>query len=460
MKFCPNCGNEVNEQLKFCPNCGNSLTGEIPQNPQIESKPIQQSGVVVQQPVKKKNSGLGIASFIMSLTVILAPIALILSIIALITSKGKKKGLAIAALIISGIICVAAFGAAKTRGLSTTSYSQHESISQSITDTIGNSSNSGISSSSGTTYSTPIKETEKELFTVSSKSTGMKLNEIGKDKSFYVSVLGVRSSDKLETAVNNYSEEIPEGKEVLYIFVEVYNNSKKTENYSSDNISAYADSIQAEKPDTYFLVGIDGYKSMSSYKMDAGRKAMILKAVIVNKGWQELTVFANDLSWKVTPEDVSNEFSYKTVLDTKDASSVNKEGDVVYSGKYELVYDGFEFYTVTNMFIGDKVYAVFKYTLKNQGESTIDYSMVGYSMRGYINNRLTDDASYTLNDTVNGYTNVFDVDEIKSGMSSKIYIAFELEAAETNNISTFESVSMTYDAGYITSEVLGTVRAK
>ena len=45
-------------------------------------------------------------------------------------------------------------------------------------------------------------------------------------------------------------------------------------------------------------------------------------------------------------------------------------------------------------------------------------------------------------------------------MSSKLHIAFELEGAERNNVSTFESVSMTYDAGYITSEILATVRTK
>lgn len=459
MKFCPNCGSEITEQLKFCPNCGNSLSVETTQKQQTASEPAQQPVVIIQPPIKKKNSGLGITSFILSLTIILAPIALILSIIALITSKGKKKGLAIAALIISGLVCLVVFGATKASS-SSTSNNQHESVSQSLTNTTKSPSNSGSSSSSSASHNTPVKETEKELFTVSLKSTGMKLGEIGKDKSFYVSVLGVRSSDKLETAINNYSEDIPAGKEVLYVFVEAYNNSKKTASYSRDNISVYADSVQAEKPDTNFLVGIDGYKAMSSYKMDAGRKAMVLKAVVVNKGWQELTVFANDLSWKVTPEEVSKEFSYKTVLDIKDASPVNKEGEIVYSGKYELVYDGFEFYTYTNMFSGDKVYAVFKYTLKNKGESTIDYNMVGYSMRGYINNRLIDDASYTLNDTVSGYTNVFDVDEIKPGMSSKLYIAFELETAEITNVTTFESVSMTYDAGYITSEVLATVRAK
>lgn len=42
MKFCPNCGKEVNENFNVCPNCGTNLKGNINQTNQNVSNQINQ----------------------------------------------------------------------------------------------------------------------------------------------------------------------------------------------------------------------------------------------------------------------------------------------------------------------------------------------------------------------------------------------------------------------------------
>ncbi len=102
MKYCTNCGKENEDQVKFCSACGK----EFGEN-------ATEEGVVAVQPVfqvkPKKNSGMAIAGFVLSLVgVLIIPILFgalgcAFSGVGLAqTSKGalKGKGLAIAGLII------------------------------------------------------------------------------------------------------------------------------------------------------------------------------------------------------------------------------------------------------------------------------------------------------------------------------------------------------------------------
>jgi len=37
MKYCPNCGKEVSEDIKFCPNCGKDMTSNSNNNEQVQN---------------------------------------------------------------------------------------------------------------------------------------------------------------------------------------------------------------------------------------------------------------------------------------------------------------------------------------------------------------------------------------------------------------------------------------
>ena len=86
-KFCPNCGNEVDEKAVICPKCGVSM-----EEPKTE----------------KQSNGMAVAGFILSF--FFALLGLIFSIIGLNKSKttNSGRGLSIAGIIISIISMVLA----------------------------------------------------------------------------------------------------------------------------------------------------------------------------------------------------------------------------------------------------------------------------------------------------------------------------------------------------------------
>ena len=123
---------------------------------------------------------------------------------------------------------------------------------------------------------------------------------------------------------------------------------------------------------------------------------------------------------------------------------------VLDSGKHGIEYKGFEMYHKDNLIYGDVAYAVFKYTLTNTSDDAWDTNLIGYKMRAYQNNYLLNDATYTLDDKIDGFINIYNVDKIESGMSANVYVAFEVDDVS-------EGLYMIYDAGYITSDLKGTV---
>ena len=91
-----------------------------------------------------------------------------------------------------------------------------------------------------------------------------------------------------------------------------------------------------------------------------------------------------------------------------------------------------------------------KFTINNTGNNPIDYSLAGYEMTAYQDNYYIGTASYGLDDKIDGYINIYNIDKIESGMSANIYVAFE----------SFESggdLYMVYDDGYVSNDVKGTV---
>lgn len=111
---CQKCGTETDS--KFCPECGAPITQ---QQESTYSGPIYGSSNSSYQ--KKKHSGLGIASFVLSFLGPLAFVGIILAIIDLLKDKAKtyKHGLTIAAIVI-GVIMLGIVGISSNDSNSTT----------------------------------------------------------------------------------------------------------------------------------------------------------------------------------------------------------------------------------------------------------------------------------------------------------------------------------------------------
>ena len=127
-------------------------------------------------------------------------------------------------------------------------------------------------------------------------------------------------------------------------------------------------------------------------------------------------------------------------------------GDVIYSEDYTIIYDNSVTHTHNNIITGDEYYLVFEFTINNTSNETLDYDLVGHNLRAYQDLRLLDDATYTMDDVIDGHSNIYDVDEIKPGMSAKVYAAFKL--SKPGGFYT-----CAYDTGYMINKLLAYVSA-
>ena len=294
--------------------------------------------------------------------------------------------------------------------------------------------------------------TEGLPFKVSSDTANLKIGEIVKDGSFYLGLSAVRATDAIYTPFDWDTTEIASGQEAIYILLEMYNDSEKIQSYSK-NISVYADSVKASDPGTMTLVAIDGYQEYKATQLDPGMKLLYVEAFLVPTGWKELTVFAGDYSWKVSASEVlRTPYNYSTLfpVNAPPEMTAYSAGDVIFNSDYTVIYDGCKDYIYNNIVSGDHYYAVFKFTIKNTSNETMDYDLVGYNMRGYQDLRLLDSATYTLNDNIDGYTNIYDIEELKPGMSAKAFVAFK--TSTPGGLYT-----CAFDTGYITNNLLAYV---
>ena len=432
--FCQHCGNKLPNGVKFCPNCGAPVTINpfLPNSGQNTNQGMSSSigrynntfqGTIYSSETKTKR-GIGWVG---------AVIACVLLIIGMIASEVFPKN-----------------------NTASSSNSAKNSDVASITESTNDSNKS-----KKTTLNADEKESVKEKeprqsdgFVVSGNPKNMKIGEIGKNNEFYFGLACVRSLDYVQTAMTNYTKDVSSDEEVIYALVEVYNDSNQIERFNRDNLSIYRDSIKAPKPDVGIRVGVDGYNVLQSYEMDSETRALVVYACVVKRGWRELSIYVDDLCWKVTPEEVSSSpYEYSSLFNINLPDSATKEGSTIYSDEYKVIYDGFEIYTHHDEYFGDDQYAVFKFSINNTSNTVLDYGWAGHNMRGYQNLTLLENADYTMDDNIENYINVYDVDEIKPGMTAKVYVAFEI----TNPEGVFSCV---YDTGFIDNEILGIVNAK
>lgn len=124
MKFCQNCGTQLNDTDKFCVNCGYRFPETAPADatpapaPETSAETATVETPVYSEPVPAadtakskvgKITGLSIAAFILSLLGCTSIIGLILGIVDVTKKDGRKKGLSIAAIIIGAIFTLSTF---------------------------------------------------------------------------------------------------------------------------------------------------------------------------------------------------------------------------------------------------------------------------------------------------------------------------------------------------------------
>ena len=293
-----------------------------------------------------------------------------------------------------------------------------------------------------TTVQTTAIETSVP-FTYSDNQKGLSLGEIGKDGDFYIGLANVRISKNVQTALKIHSSDVPKNSEVVYPIVQVYNSSNDLNDFDYDSLEVYVDSVQANAPDTTYLSAIDNIVELNFSEIDCHRMAVSTDAFVVEKGWSEMTVFCGNISWTLKKDEVNTKtYEFQSLFNVEPDYKFTEVGSKIYDGDYELIYDGFKIHTFKHSLYGKLKYALFEFTINNTSENDLDYTMVGYRMRAYRNSFLLGAPSWSMNDKIDGYANVHDVDSIRPGMSAKVYVAFEVK--DSNGV--FECC---YDTGYI-----------
>lgn len=283
---------------------------------------------------------------------------------------------------------------------------------------------------------------------ITTDTKNLKIDQVVNCDGLYVSLSYVKRTDVFTTAFYDTQEELGNGNELIYLFFEVYNGSSEIKKSSSEYVKCYADSNQVFAHDSSFFSAQDGVKDDYSYDVDIDTSAIILSNFEVPTGWQELDIYYNDINWHITQGEADTEpFANDNVTLTENRHDDTLDGTVLYGSGYELRYDGFTFATEQ---YSSSEYIVFLFHATNTSNEQLDFSLIGYNMRCYHNNIHIGTADYGFGDNVKGYTNIYDVDGIEAGMTTDVYVAFEVNSSDKSGY-----YSMTYDDAYITNDVKG-----
>ncbi len=277
---------------------------------------------------------------------------------------------------------------------------------------------------SKTTTQADVSPLDKKL---ASDMKNMSVGDIGKDKNVYYCLAYVKKSNELayEVASSDYTDE---NHEILFAFVDIYNNSDEVSEADEYDFSCYVDGTKVERMDADFYVLEDDIKGLHHNYIDSTTSELLLLQYEIPINCSEIKIFyGSSLVWVVDYNSVTDE-SYsgvKPLMQNVKHKSTPVDSQVL-SGNYDMFYDGTEYYT-EETYWKDTKYIIFKFTIK--AKTTVDIPS-GHYMRCYQENYLLDSADYVIDEKFDDHINIFDIDEIQEGMSAKIYIAFEV-----NNMS-------------------------
>ncbi len=421
------------------------------------SKPLIQSEPIRDSQTTGRVSGLSVTGFIFSFLGCISFIGLILGIIDVTKKDGRKKGLSIAAIIISSVIMIIAIGVASSRsGNKETATSSNDNNTDYVVEESHPVEDSAVEEA--------VTEEPEEVMTdsdetavstynidVASNSSDMHLGDIAERNGIYFSLNYVKRMDYLPLSLNQTAEVDP-SHEVIIPFFELFNGGAEKQNFSDDRFTCYVDGTQVNKVDASLLTDIDDIHGINgSYEIEPGTKAFLAKNFEVPRDWSEIKIFYDDgCTWTISSSEVGTEsFAKQTLFDVDITREVTPEGAVIYDDDYQITYKGFEEYTKDSLW-GPEDYAIIKLTIENTGSQPLDYNLVGFNMRGYCNDYLTEDPDFLLDEKFDSFINIHDVDSIQSGMATDVYVAFKVREP----IKNFYFV---YDVGYIVDNALGSV---
>lgn len=407
--------------IDFGGNEDNSVSGNIIQ-PSVELK----ARTVTSE--KKKESRLSILALIFAIITYTFYVGLGLAIYDLRKGKGdgcSHKGSWAAIIWSFFIIFVLIFG---TGTKNSTEIESKTSAVESISSRVAENDNID---------SVPATET----VVIAPNMKDMKLQEIGKADDIYIGLSYVKVSPNLPTALG--TEEVDSNHEVILAYFDIYNGGNKEKSVRTDDISCYADGNIVDDVESYFKLDSDGIGQFYIASLEAGKKLITCNDYEVPKGWNELKFFYQSTCiWTVTSGEVSNaDFEFSSMYDESEKQDVTSEDSIVYSGKYELMYKGYQQFS-KDILGKTENYVIVKLRINNTSNEKYDCSLSGYKMQLYVDDYLIDDADYILDDKIDGFNNIFNIDSVESGMSANIYVAFEY----TGNPETLYFV---YNDGYI-----------
>ena len=237
---------------------------------------------------------------------------------------------------------------------------------------------------------------------LASDMKNMKVGEVGKKDNVYFCLVHMKKSNELSHEVAS-SEYTDEQHEVLFAFVDVYNNSDKVVNVYENKFSCYVDNTKVERMDTWFYVVEDGIKDLNYNDIDPHTSELILLQYEIPKDCNEIKVYYESSCIWIEKYDVLTEEPYDGKRPLMQAQSFDNTpiGSKVYSGKYEMIFDGAEYY-VDETFGDSKKYIVFKYTINAVTKTKIP---LGHYTRCYQNGYLINSADYILDTKVDDYNN-------------------------------------------------------
>lgn len=342
---------------------------------------------------------------------------------------------------ISVILIFSIFAIASSSSTSTTESEVHNSEASANTY-----STTTTNETSQTTTTDPVTGTKTSF-------KDLKLGEIGKSGDLYIGLQYAKLSPSLPTL--NGKEKVKKGNQVLLCFFEFLNSGSTDTTADPSEISCYVDGVQAQDVEATFKVRADGVDQYYNETIDPGCQMLSVQDFEIPKKWEKIELFFNsDCIWTLTPEDTSKEKYKKTTLfEVDNSKTVTQKGDIIYSDEYELTFKGTKLYHHKTYFNND-YYAVFKFSLKNTGDDSLDTSLFGYSMRCYQDNYYMGDASWALSKKIDKHTNIHSIDSIAPGKSADIYVAFKASKKKGSKYY------MVFDDGYISNHYCGSVYAE
>ena len=229
-----------------------------------------------------------------------------------------------------------------------------------------------------------IEESELDKM-VASDLKNMKVGDVGKDNDVYFCLVHMKKSNELAHEVANL-EYTDENHDIVFAFIDIYNNSEKVVSMYNNKFSCYVDNIKVDRMDTNFYVMEDGVKELRHYNLDPHTSELLLLQYEIPKDCKEIKIYyESSCVWKedyssLTEDAYNGEKPLMQIVKNENTPI----GNIAVSGGYNLAFDGTDYYT-TDKYGIHKEYIIFKYTINAKSKMIIPS---GHYMRCYQNGYL------------------------------------------------------------------------